>query len=348
MAATTGRPRRARAARFALAVLAASAACSGPTVFLRRAARPLSWPPEPQVARIGHLLAYGGGHDVERHPGFWTAFGEWLAGAPLPALASPHGLALQGKERLWVADPGLAAVHRIDLVSGEHAVFTGNEAEPLVTPVGVAPGPDGQLFVSDSTRARIVVLSGDGEVLRGFGSAPETGRPTGLAWDARGQRLLVLDTTGGRLLVYAADGRLLQTAGERGSGPGQFNYPTGLALAPDGRVFVSDSLNYRVQILGSDLAPRGAFGMVGRGPGCFAAPKGVALDSAGHVYVVDGMFENVQIFTDAGQLLLAFGGHGSGLGELALPTGLWIDDRDRIHVADGGNARIQVFQYLRR
>ncbi|MBM4061900.1 MAG: hypothetical protein FJ265_12505 [Planctomycetes bacterium] len=332
-----------------LACLAlAAAACSGPTVFLRRPEQPLTWPRPPEPPRIEFVLAYRGAEDVERHPGFWASLGEWLSGAEAPEILTPHGLAVAPPDRLWVTDPGRAAVHRIDLVTGDHAAFAGTAAEPMVTPVGVAPGPDGTVFVSDSTRARILVLDDEGQFVRAFGSEAETGRPTGLAWDERGQRLLVLDTTGGRLLAYSQDGRLLQQAGGRGSAPGQFNYPTSLALAADGRVFVMDSLNFRVQVLGRDLQPRSRFGMVGRGPGCFAAPKGIALDSEGHVYVVDGMFENVQIFDDAGQLLLAFGGRGSALGALTLPTGIWIDAQDRIHVADSGNSRIQIFRYLRR
>lgn len=329
------------------AVLAATA-CGGPTMFLRRPAQPLGWPPPPEPPRITCELAYHGSDDVERHPGFWASLGELLVGAPDQELTSPSGVAVDADDRLWVADPGAAAVHRVDLRSGEHAVYLGSESEPMATPVAIAPGPDGTVFVSDSTRARILVLDRDGAVVRAFGEATDIGRPTGLVWDAAHARLLVLDTTGCRLLVLGADGALLQTVGTRGEGLGQFNFPTHLALAADGRVFVTDSMNFRVQVFGPDLAPRSAFGAVGRGPGTFASPKGVAVDSQGHVYVADGMFDNVQVFQDDGQLLLAFGEHGADLGCLALPRGLWIDGQDRIFVADGGNARVQIFQFLRR
>ncbi|MBZ0152605.1 MAG: hypothetical protein K8J09_13855, partial [Planctomycetes bacterium] len=88
------------------------------------------------------------------------------------------------------------ALHRIDLVTGAHTMFPGSEAEPLVTPVGVALDGRGQVFVSDSSRARIVVFDTDGSVRRAFGDAQELGRPTGLAWDAGRGRLLAVDTTG--------------------------------------------------------------------------------------------------------------------------------------------------------
>ncbi|MFO1078078.1 MAG: hypothetical protein U1E73_10200 [Planctomycetota bacterium] len=331
------------------ALLAAfAAACSGPTVFLRRPASAVVWPPVPEPPRIELVLAYHGSDDVERHPGFWAKLGEWLAGAADHALASPGSLALDAADRLWVADAGQSAVHRIDLATGEHAVFKGSDAEPMVTPVGIAPAPDGRVFVSDSTRSRILVLDDAGEIVHAFGDPEHLGRPTGIAWDAPHQRLLVLDTVGCRVLALDAEGNLLQAAGARGTALGEYNFPTHVALAADGRVLVTDSMNFRVQVLGPDLVARSQFGSVGRGPGTFAAPKGIALDSEGHVYVADSMFDNVQVFADDGQLLLAFGQHGSGLGDLALPRGLWIDGQDRIFVCDGGNARVQIYRYLRR
>jgi sugar lactone lactonase YvrE len=329
-------------------LLMALSACGGPSVFLRQPDQPRTWPPDPESARIALVLAYGGTSDVERHPGFWNSLGNLLLGGDDHSLLSPAGLSLQAPDVLWVADPGLAAVHRIDMVSGEHTIHRGTAEEPMQTPIGVAPGPDGGVFVSDSSRSRILVLSADGDLLRAFGNPTETGRPTGIAWDAERGRLLVADTTGCRLLAYSGDGKLLQVAGERGGGPGQFNFPTHLALSRDGRVFVVDSMNFRVQVLGPDLVAQSAFGEVGRGPGCFAMPKGIALDSEGHVYVVDGLFENVQIFAADGQLLLAFGGHGKQLGDLDLPGGIWIDATDRIYVGDSGHGRIQVYRYLRR
>lgn len=324
------------------------AACSGPTVFLRRPEQSQTWPGQPDKARIALVLAYHGGQDVERHPGFWASLAGFFAGSDEPEFVTPCGLAVAGPDTLWIADPGCGAVHRLDLVSGEHLVVRGSAAEPMVTPVGVAVGGDGQVFVSDSSRARILVLDAGGQVQRAFGSTAELGRPTGICWDPRGQRLLVIDTTGCRLLAFDALGHCLQQVGERGDLPGQFNYPTNLALAADGRVFVVDSLNFRVQILDAALRPVSTFGSVGRGPGSFANPKGVAIDSDGQVYVVDSMFDNVQIFAASGQLLLPFGSHGSQLGELQLPSGICIDGEDRIFVADGGNARVQIFRYLRR
>jgi len=323
-----------------------SACASGPVVFTRRPEQPMRWPNDAQEARISFSFSYGSLADSERSPGFWTSLGHFVVGEETRALAAPYGPALaeQG-DLLWIADPGKGLVHRLSLLSGEHRYLRGLERTPFRSPVGVAVLPDGRVVVSDSTAERLVLLDAEGEAIGRFAPTVPLGRPTGLAWDPVGNRLLVLDTIGGRVLSFALDGTLLQVAGGPGEEAGFYNHPTNLAVAADGRVFLTDSLNFRVQVLASDLHPLNAFGIAGTGPGTFSKPKGIALDSQGHVYVVDGMFDNVQVFDQDGQLLLVFGRSGSGLGEFLLPTGIHIDAQDRIFLADSGNSRIQVFQF---
>ncbi|MCH7632502.1 MAG: 6-bladed beta-propeller, partial [Planctomycetes bacterium] len=113
------------------------------------------------------------------------------------------------------------------------------------------------------------------------------------------------------------------------------------------KLLVSDSGNFRVQLLDLEGRPIRTIGQKGDGAGDFSLPKGVAFDSEGHIYVVDAQFENVQVFDSAGQLLMAFGREGTDLGAFWLPSGLTIDDEDRIWVADAGNRRVQLFTYLR-
>ena len=133
----------------------------------------------------------------------------------------------------------------------------------------------------------------------------------------------------------------------RGIEPGEFRYPSFIAVGPNGTLYVTDVLNSRVQAFDRDGRFVRQFGELGNGPGTFARPKGVAVDSEGHVYVVDAAFSNVQIFDQQGRLLLAFGQMGRGEGDLDLPLGLFIDRSDRIYVADRTNNRLQIFQYLR-
>jgi sugar lactone lactonase YvrE len=111
-------------------------------------------------------------------------------------------------------------------------------------------------------------------------------------------------------------------------------------------LYVTDTMNFRVQV----FSPEGVFirkyGELGASFGQLSRPKGVAVDSAGQVYVVDAAFANFQIFNRDGQLLLFVGQAGIQPGEFFLPAGMHIDERDRIYVVDQYNRRVQVFQYL--
>lgn len=110
---------------------------------------------------------------------------------------------------------------------------------------------------------------------------------------------------------------------------------------------MSDTLNYRVQVLGPDDRFVKVFGDQGDRPGNFAHPCGVATDHAGNIYVIDRQFENVQIFDPQGRILMAFGEEGSDPGQFWLPAGICVDVHDRIYVADSYNKRVQVFEFLK-
>lgn len=317
----------------------------GPGEFVRRPEQPVCWPPDSESPRISVLFSYHDSADAEFDSGALRRFGDWAFGKEIEYLGTPYGLSLLPNQNLVIADTGLGKVHLLSLLTCQHQVVPAVAEFPLTTPVGVAAMPSGGFLVSDSTSARIGAYHADGSFDCVFASHVNFGRPTGMAWDEIGNRLLVLDTTGSRLLVLSAEGELLHVLGRPGEGPGEFNHPTNLAVGSDGTIYVMDSLNFRVQIFNPDLTPASQFGVAGSGPGSFSKPKGIAVDSEDHIYVVDAMFDNIQVFDIHGNLLLAFARSGSGFGRLALPSGLFIDSLDRIFVADGGNSRIQVFQY---
>ncbi len=117
---------------------------------------------------------------------------------------------------------------------------------------------------------------------------------------------------------------LIATAvGTQGNGPLQFDHPIGIAVsACNGRVYVVDYNNDRIQILNSDLSYIGTFGKIGSGKGQFDSPRHTACDSTRNVYVTDCYNHRIQIFTAEGQFLRMFGRRGDGRGELKAPYGL--------------------------
>ncbi|MEQ1729746.1 MAG: 6-bladed beta-propeller, partial [Vicinamibacterales bacterium] len=201
-----------------------------------------------------------------------------------------------------------------------------------------------RLYVTDSVAGRLMCLDLKGHELWSRGPSDGFVRPTGLA--ASADLLYVVDTMQHRIVTVGLGGTIYDRFGTRGSGAGQFNFPTNIVRAADGRLFVTDTMNFRVQVLDRRGTPLTTFGRLGDAPGDFDKPKGIALDSDGHVYVVEGFGDVVQIFDEQGRVLLAFGGSGAGPGQLWLPSGITIAN-DLVYVADAANRRVQVFQYLK-
>jgi hypothetical protein len=111
-------------------------------------------------------------------------------------------------------------------------------------------------------------------------------------------------------------------------------------------VYVSDTVNSRIQMFDADGKFVQQVGKRGNGWGMFDKPKGVALDSFGNVYVNDSGWCNTQIFNSKGQIMLFFGGRGTVPGLMQNPSSLAIDKQNRIYVGDLLNHRINVYQLV--
>ena len=207
---------------------------------------------------------------------------------------------------------------------------------------------DDRVFVSDSQTNVVHVFGKRGRTYLGQFGGDVLQRPTGLALDRTTGDLLVVDTLASQIVVFdTATLKAKKFVGRQGTAREAFHYPTNVTIGPDGRIYVTDSLNFRVQVLGPDFTFLSAFGQVGDSPGDFARPKGVAVDSEGHIYVVEAVRDTVEIFDRDGRFLMEFGQTGNRRGEFYLPTSIHIDENDKIYVSDSYNRRIQVFQYLK-
>lgn len=305
---------------------------------------PRVWPGPPDQARLRYVGSLRGEADLDIQPQGWEALRQTLAGpAPQAEFVRPVAVAVHGSV-VFVADAGLAAVHRLDLDARTYAVLSGDPDDPLVLPIAVVIAGD-RLITADRQRGTLEVFTLGGEWRRTlrFG---ELTAPVALAYDAQRERLWVADVNAQALFALERLDGPPRRMGERGKAPGQFNYPTSLAFDPAVGLVVADAMNFRVQVLTPEGTPVIVFGRKGDAAGDFALPRAVAVDSDGHIYVVDNQFENVQIFDAAGRLLLALGEEGGGIGQFALPSGITIDANDRVWVADSYNGRVQVFDYL--
>ena len=330
-----------------LALAFVLAGCSEPRVQPEAATvRALVWPHAPAEGRVRFVRNVNGPADWGRASGGFGRFMDKLTGQKPFRFVRPTGVVERGRV-LYVADPGTPALVILDASQPKEVVIDRCGDQALSSPVSVALGPDDKLFLADSALGKVFVLDGHGALLRTIGGEGRLGRPAGIAYDSAADRLYVSDSAAHRIVVYTADGRFLGSFGRNGAAPGEFNFPTHLALTRSGLLVVTDTLNFRVQVVDREGRPLMQFGRVGDGSGDFASPKGVATDSAGNFYVVDTLFEAVQVFAPDGALLLAFGERGTHDGQFWLPNGLFLGADDKIYVADAYNQRIAIFERLR-
>jgi sugar lactone lactonase YvrE len=175
--------------------------------------------------------------------------------------------------------------------------------------------------------------------------------PVGVAIDKENRLLYVVDTQQDQVFVFDADSfRLVRRMGTPNkkhelTTPGDFALPTGVAVDGDGNVFVTDTMNSRIEMFDADGKFIRQFGQNCDGPGCTPKPKGIATDSDGHVWVADAMIDVLQIFTNEGVLAGYVGGHGKQLGKFSSLAGVAIDKDNRVFAADQYPGRVQMFRY---
>jgi DNA-binding beta-propeller fold protein YncE len=307
----------------------------------------LVWPQAPSQPRVEFVKTFSRAADLGIGKGFFERLKDLLFGEAELRILRPMAVVASGGI-IYVADPGAKGVHRFDTAGGDYSLITAGDDAPLPSPVGLARGVAGEVYIADSRLAQIFVIRPGAKSAVALRLDVKLTQPTGIAFDPANGRLYVADTAEHRIHIFERDGSLAGSIGRRGTGDGEFNYPTYLWRTPEGRLYVTDSLNFRVQAFDALGQFVGKFGRQGDGTGDAARQKGVATDRHGHVYVVDALFHSFQIFDTGGRLLLPVGERGHERGEFWLPTGVFIDqdDGDLIYVADSYNQRVQVLRYI--
>jgi tetratricopeptide (TPR) repeat protein len=124
----------------------------------------------------------------------------------------------------------------------------------------------------------------------------------------------------------------------------QFSFETlhTLIRSPKNRFYLSDELNHRIIILGSDGSYHGSIGGPGTGPGEFRYPRGIAWVGDELLAVCDAWNNRIQLFDSDGRFAGSFGSIGSGQDQFSEPSVVLPYGEHSLAVLDRGNHRIKI------
>jgi len=243
----------------------------------------------------------------------------------------------------------------------------------------------GMIQISELTAAStsVYLMSGDATVMANFGATiqvvagngvrgysgdygPATAAmlrfPTGVVVDAVGD-IYIADQSDHRIRKVIASTGVIRTIAGDGfngySGDGEkassaeLNYPTGVALDPDGNLYIADYFNCRVRKIDAStgiittVAGNGTCNYSGDGglatSAALKGPTGVAVDSAGNLYIADPASNCIRkVDHDTGFITTVAGNGTAGNSSLELrnPRGVAVDTLGNVYIADSGNNRI--------
>jgi len=276
--------------------------------------------------------------------------------------SNPHGIAIAKNGNVYVTD---AKNNRIEEFSpdgkfirawGTYGVSTDKQTAPAGSfsePWGIAVGPDGSVYVTDTWNYRVQKFTADGQFITMWGKAGTADSPTtfwgprGIVVNQKGQ-VFVTDTGNNRVVIFDADGNYLGQFGVNGSDPGQFDEPVGLAVDNQNNIYVADTWNQRIQVFaaangGLDYQPVRQWDVAGWKDQSVTDKPFIAVDASGNVFVTDPDGYRVLEFDANGNFIRGWGSYSSGIDGFGMPIGIAVDNEGKVWVSDSDNNYVLRF-----
>ena len=285
--------------------------------------------------------------------------------AKLPAgwsWSEATAVAIDSKDRVYVFNRGAHPV----IVFDRDGTFLNAWGEGLFTrPHGITIGPDDSIYLTDDMGHTVRKFTTDGRLLMTLGTQgkpSDTGAtsvdyrtirraagpfhyPTNLAIAANGDLYITDGYGNARVHRFSADGKLRQSWGEPGAGPGQFHVPHGIAIGPDGVVWVADRENCRIQRFSPDGDFLDEWTDLARPSQLCIANQTVCVAELGfragkwpgtQPPTPDATGGRVSIFDPHGELLARWGGgeNPCARGDFFAPHDICLDSHGDIYVAE--------------
>ncbi len=274
------------------------------------------------------------------------------------SMNQPLGITVAG-DLVYIADEDDNLVH-VFSTDGDYVRSYGDiGAVSFNRPNSVAVLPDGDMLVVDTWNYRIQQIAENGIGKLAWGQAGEFGfdapaEPSDAFWGPRDvaidgtNNVFISDTGNKRIRVYALnefEAIHLYDIGSGGSGPGELDEPSGLAIHSDGRLFIADTWNRRVSVFDvsgqyiNDFRVRGWYNTT------FNRPY-LALDETfGSLYITDPDSRRILVHDLAGECIGSFAEEGNigESGQFQDIGGIAVDDEGFVYISDSSAGKIYKF-----
>ena len=224
-----------------------------------------------------------------------------------------QGIAVDDQGNVYVAD---AEGRRLVVYSPDGKLLRAIERDArhpkiLQRPFGLLFVGHDRLYVADYDADQIQVFTTEGKFLFAWGREGK-GRgqfraPVGIDQDREGN-IYVVEFYGMRVQKFTHEGKFLLTWGSEAPWgkpvpPEELLYPSGLAVGPDGGIYVTDSGHDRIKVFDAKGRFLREWGAKGIKPGDLNAAGGITFDSQGRLHEADAANHRVQLFTTQGRFL---------------------------------------------
>ncbi len=176
-----------------------------------------------------------------------------------------------------------------------------------------------------------------------FEVKPGANQPSDIALAPNGD-MYIVDGVNNRVIVLGSNGSWKFDFGSVGRGAGKFVYPLGIDISDDGKVFIADSGNHRIQAFDLKGKFLYKFNVESESKTHSSDPvEIVASKLKGYLYVADNENHNIKVYNSKGKLQFKWGKFGEELGEFRYPGIMTQNEYNEIFVVDVLNTRAQKF-----